>query len=488
MHATEVAVAIVIFRNLPLALRDQEDAAVSSWHRTSFLVERVRDFKSGIHRLQDRPGRKRAGIVVSALGFVERIALAPVVSAADVPHDPFRLRTVAAPRKERRDDVLKARHGLAIVGERRTREAVFRIPRHLQGDLVAQRIGTHRIERPVAPLTAARENCRQGRPRMRVVGDRTQPDGLRGVVAQELVDETAGSELEVGIGQCVRRARMDLKAGGNRAPGRRHALLVVGAVEEIALRPLRPAPPELTGVLRSAKRGAQLPWWSHTELLIIIGVLFGILATSIIWNRSIQAISSRRARRLAQEEIAHARTRLKVEERTELAVEIHDALSQTLTGIALQLEAALDIGRQAPERAERCLTTASQMLASCRHELRGCLWDLRTRTFEERDLTDSPSQTTAAALTSPPCRGRDNGIGTRPARRLTSTHRSRRSAALPQTSKPSKPPNAQTPRPFQISSQWATSPPWKTIAIRWSVTVPPASRRFHARARSRSFA
>lgn len=169
----------------------------------------------------------------------------------------------------------------------------------------------------------------------------------------------------------------------------------------LALCPLLAAPPELTGVGGDGRIDAlaQLPWWSHTELLIIIGVLFGILATSIIWNRSIQAISSRRARRLAQEEIAHARTRLKVEERTELAVEIHDALSQTLTGIALQLEAALDIGRQAPERAERCLTTASQMLASCRHELRGCLWDLRTRTFEERDLTEALTQTLAPHLT-----------------------------------------------------------------------------------------
>lgn len=39
------------------------------------------------------------------------------------------------------------------------------------------------------------------------------------------------------------------------------------------------------------------------------------------------------------------------------------------------------------------------MLASCRHELRGCLWDLRTRTFEERDLTEALTQTLAPHLT-----------------------------------------------------------------------------------------
>ena len=33
--------------------------------------------------------------------------------------------------------------------------------------------------------------------------------------------------------------------------------------------------------------------------------------------------------------------------------------------------------------------TARQMLASCQRELRGCIWDLRTRTLEERDLTEA---------------------------------------------------------------------------------------------------
>lgn len=95
---------------------------------------------------------------------------------------------------------------------------------------------------------------------------------------------------------------------------------------------------------------------------------------------------------LIQEEIAHARTKLKVEERTELAVEIHDSISQALTGIALQLDAALSAKQSDPDRATRILSTASQMLASCRHELRCCLWDLRSRTFEEHDLSEAISQ------------------------------------------------------------------------------------------------
>lgn len=173
----------------------------------------------------------------------------------------------------------------------------------------------------------------------------------------------------------------------------------------LALMPpaLLSAPPELTGVggdgrLDAGSLFVRSPWWLHTELLVIIGLLLAGLATMSAWNLSIRIVSRQRARRLLQEEIAHARTRLKVEERTELAVEIHDSVSQALIGIALQLEAALATGRQDPARAEKSLATASQMLASCRRELRGCLWDLRTRTFEEHDLTEALVQTLAPHL------------------------------------------------------------------------------------------
>lgn len=33
------------------------------------------------------------------------------------------------------------------------------------------------------------------------------------------------------------------------------------------------------------------------------------------------------------------------------------------------------------------------MLASCRQELNGCLWDLRSRTFEEKDMTEAVQRT-----------------------------------------------------------------------------------------------
>ena len=96
-----------------------------------------------------------------------------------------------------------------------------------------------------------------------------------------------------------------------------------------------------------------------------------------LWNRALKHLSVKRGEELYRERIAHKAAELKVEERTRLAVEIHDSISQTLTGIALQFD------NGANEAVVR------QMLASCRHELKSCLWDLRSRTFEEKDRTEA---------------------------------------------------------------------------------------------------
>ena len=91
----------------------------------------------------------------------------------------------------------------------------------------------------------------------------------------------------------------------------------------------------------------------------------------------LNARAERRGQELLKERIELVESELRVEERTRLAVEIHDSISQTLTGIALQFENGADEA------------VVRQMLASCRRELKCCLWDLRSRTFEEKDMTEA---------------------------------------------------------------------------------------------------
>ena len=136
------------------------------------------------------------------------------------------------------------------------------------------------------------------------------------------------------------------------------------------------------------------PWWTPARLFFAILALIVVIIAFTVWNISIKHIAEKRGRALYSEKITSAIAEQKVEERTRLAVEIHDSISQTLTGIALQLDAA-DEMNGAGRSPGTFLEKARQMLASCRRELRNCLWDLRSRTFEEKDMNEAVNRTLA---------------------------------------------------------------------------------------------
>ena len=132
------------------------------------------------------------------------------------------------------------------------------------------------------------------------------------------------------------------------------------------------------------------PFWTISRLALALAVFVLIAVVLAVWSAMLKSLSTRRGRELAREQIIGARAELKVEERTRLAVELHDSISQTLTGVALQIDAAAGADGA---NAKTFLATARNMLASCREELNGCLWDLRSRTFEEKDMTEAVQRT-----------------------------------------------------------------------------------------------
>lgn len=134
-------------------------------------------------------------------------------------------------------------------------------------------------------------------------------------------------------------------------------------------------------------------WWTPVRLLVVIVSLFAALIAFFVWNRILNRLVERRGRQLFKEQVAHAGTSLKIGERTRLAVELHDSLSQNLAGLACQIAAAKSAVTISPAETRKYLCTAEQMLLSSRTELRRCLWDLRGDTLELDDMTEAVTKT-----------------------------------------------------------------------------------------------
>ena len=117
-------------------------------------------------------------------------------------------------------------------------------------------------------------------------------------------------------------------------------------------------------------------WWYDKRILWIISPLIALIVILFIKGR-----------------IERAMARLRLSERTRLAVEIHDTISQTLTGVACQIAAVRSSVECDPAAAKTRLETAERMLGTCRRELKNCLFDLRNDTLAENDFSLAVSRT-----------------------------------------------------------------------------------------------
>ena len=131
---------------------------------------------------------------------------------------------------------------------------------------------------------------------------------------------------------------------------------------------------------------ARPPWWTVGRLLAVIGTLLLALVAIGAWNAALRRVAARKGRELMREQLGHVTADLRTEERTRLAVELHDTLAQNLTGVSMEIEAANDLRGNAPQTMLDHLTIAAKALKSCRDELRNCLWDLRSQALEETDM------------------------------------------------------------------------------------------------------
>ena len=140
---------------------------------------------------------------------------------------------------------------------------------------------------------------------------------------------------------------------------------------------------------------ADAPWWTPARFWTLIGVLLASLVAIFTWSVALRRLVLRKGRELAREQIAHGMSVLRVGERTRLAVELHDTLSQNLAGLACQVASARKVLADQPQVAGERLETAERMLGSCRTELRNCLSDLRSDMLEEPNFETAIRRTLA---------------------------------------------------------------------------------------------
>ena len=135
------------------------------------------------------------------------------------------------------------------------------------------------------------------------------------------------------------------------------------------------------------------PWWTPGRLLAVVGALLAALVAVVAWNRTLDRLARRRGRQLMREQIERERATLKTDERTRLAVELHDSVAQNLSGVSMQIDAALRNYKSDEKKMVGNLTLASTILKSSREELRNCLWDLRNHALDEHDMDAAIRQT-----------------------------------------------------------------------------------------------
>ena len=134
---------------------------------------------------------------------------------------------------------------------------------------------------------------------------------------------------------------------------------------------------------------AHAPWLTRQYLLIAAGLFLSIIVVFLLWNLSLRLLVERRGRQLFKEQISRAKSEIHAEERMNLAIELHDSLSQNLTGIAFQINMANRLVEERQDALKHNLLIAMRALQSCRDELKNCIHDLRNQALDNPDINEA---------------------------------------------------------------------------------------------------
>ena len=141
-------------------------------------------------------------------------------------------------------------------------------------------------------------------------------------------------------------------------------------------------PEDITVLARPSGWNARHLWW----LLGFLSTLFVATLGSVVVYSKRKVREQLKARREAEAQFAAVNR-----ERNRLAGELHDTLEQSLTGVALQLDAGLMAFSPAPKEAYQHIEQARKMVDHSQGEVRRSVWDLRSQMLDNNDLSSALS-------------------------------------------------------------------------------------------------
>lgn len=134
-------------------------------------------------------------------------------------------------------------------------------------------------------------------------------------------------------------------------------------------------------------------WWTPRRLWAALGITAAVLLIALTWVELLRRRVALRSSQLAEEMRARRDAAVEFEstlrERNRLAADLHDTTEQSLTGLALQLEATDALRERAPDRSRHHLGLARHLLNRSREDLRRSIWNLRATALETNTLVEA---------------------------------------------------------------------------------------------------
>lgn len=131
------------------------------------------------------------------------------------------------------------------------------------------------------------------------------------------------------------------------------------------------------------------PWWTKERLMVALWSTLAILSVCFMLILLLRKLLARRSHELEREISARIESECLVQERTRLAMELHDSITQNLTGATMAMRVSQSRTTASGGCPDPTLDLAIKTVDSSLADLRNCIWDLRNNALEETDFANA---------------------------------------------------------------------------------------------------